>query len=148
MTTAYDNGICELWIVNVGDIFSNEYPLAYFLDLAYDFDRYGTSDLHSAVNYTKDFPKKHFAGLADSYECAKMAELLRGYTKITGARRAEAMNAGVYAPFGFARRFPRRPPSATTSLFICLWRRILICRRCGFSPRRTMLTLRSEAPTL
>ena len=101
MTTAYDNGIRELWIVNVGDIFSNEYPLAYFLDLAYDFDRYGTSDLHSAVNYTKDFPKKHFAGLADSYECAKMAELLRGYTKITGARRAEAMNAGVYAPFAF-----------------------------------------------
>ena len=101
MTTAYDNGIRELWIVNVGDIFSNEYPLAYFLDLAYDFDRYGTSDRNSAVNYTKEFPKKHFIGLADSRECAKMAELLRGYTKITGARRAEAMNAGVYAPFAF-----------------------------------------------
>ena len=101
MTTAYDNGIRELWIVNVGDIFSNEYPLAYFLDLAYDFDRYGTSDRNSAVNYTKEFPKKHFVGIADEKECAKMAELLRGYTKITCARRTEAMNADIFAPFAF-----------------------------------------------
>lgn len=101
MTTAYDNGIRELWIVNVGDIFSNEFPLAYFLDLAYDFDRYGTNDRSSAVKYTKDFPKKHFNGIADERECAKMAELLRGYTKITGARRTEAMNDSVYAPFAF-----------------------------------------------
>ena len=101
MTTAYDNGIRELWIVNVGDIFSNEYPLAYFLDLAYDFDRYGTSDRNSAVNYTKAFPKKHFAGLCDDAETKKMAELLRGYTKLTASRRTEAMNDNIYAPFAF-----------------------------------------------
>ena len=47
MTTAYDFGIRDLWIVNVGDIFSNEYPLGYFLDLAYDFDRYG----HDIMSY-------------------------------------------------------------------------------------------------
>lgn len=101
MTTAYDNGIRELWIVNVGDIFSNEYPLAYFLDLAYDFDRYGTSDRNSAVKYTKAFPAKHFAGLIDDAESTKMAELLRGYTKLTVARRTEAMNDTVYAPFAY-----------------------------------------------
>ncbi len=101
MTTAYDNGIRELWIVNVGDIFSTEFPLAYFLDLAYDFERYGTNDLRSAEKYTKAFPKKHFAGILDDSECAKLSKLLRGYTKINAARRTEAMNDGIYAPFAY-----------------------------------------------
>ena len=101
MTTAYDNGIRELWIVNVGDIFSNEFPLAYFLDLAYDFDRYGTSDLKSPEKYTKDFPKTHFAGLLDDGTCAKVAKLLRGYTKIGNIRRTEAMNERIVAPFAY-----------------------------------------------
>ena len=101
MTTAYDNGIRELWIVNVGDIFSNEFPLAYFLDLAYDYERYGSSDAESAVKYTKEFAARHFAGILERRECAKIAELLRGYTKITGARRTEAMNDDVYAPFAY-----------------------------------------------
>ena len=101
MTTAYDNGIRELWIVNVGDIFSNEYPLAYFLDMAYDYDRYGSSDTESPVRYTKEFAARHFAGILDRRECAKIGELLRGYTKITSARRTEAMNDDVYAPFAY-----------------------------------------------
>ena len=101
MTTAYDNGIRELWIVNVGDIFSTEFPLAYFLDLAYDYERYGTSDLRSAEKYTKAFPKKHFAGILDDAACAKLSKLLRGYTKINAARRTEAMNDEQYAPFAF-----------------------------------------------
>ncbi|MBR7020984.1 MAG: glycosyl hydrolase 115 family protein [Lachnospiraceae bacterium] len=101
MTAAYDNGIRELWIVNVGDIFSNEFPLAYFLDLAYDYERYGSSDTQSAVKYTKEFAARHFAGILERRECAKIAELLRGYTKITGARRTEAMNDDVYAPFAY-----------------------------------------------
>ena len=101
MTTAYDNGIRELWIVNVGDIFSNEFPLAYFLDLAYDYERYGSSDTESPIRYTKGFAARHFAGILERRECAKIAELLRGYTKITGARRTEAMNDNVYAPFAY-----------------------------------------------
>ncbi len=101
MTTAYDNGIRELWIVNVGDIFSNEFPLAYFLDLAYDYERYGSSDPESAGKYTKAFAGRHLAGLADRRECAKMAKLLRGYTKITGARRTEALSDEVYAAMAY-----------------------------------------------
>ena len=96
MTTAYDNGIRDLWIVNVGDIFSNEFPLAYFLDLAYDYERYGSSNLNSAAEYTMAFPEAQFAGLATTAECRKMSELLRGYTKITHNHRAEAINDRTY----------------------------------------------------
>ena len=37
MTMAYDYGIRELWIVNVGDLKPMELPLSYFMDLAYDY---------------------------------------------------------------------------------------------------------------
>ncbi|MBP5492118.1 MAG: glycosyl hydrolase 115 family protein [Clostridiales bacterium] len=101
MTMAYDFDIRDLWIVNVGDIFSNEYPLAYFLDLAYDFDRWGTSNKNSAHEYTKYFVEKHMGQVLSSAQKKKTEALLLGYTRITHARRTEAMNDSVYAPFAY-----------------------------------------------
>ena len=98
LTTAYDNGIRQAWIVNVGDIFTNEYPLAFFLDLAYDFDKWGTADKNSAEKYTNEFVKKNFRMLSDEVN-EDISKLLLGYTKISSRRRSEAMNDGVYAPF-------------------------------------------------
>ncbi|MBO4687084.1 MAG: glycosyl hydrolase 115 family protein [Clostridiales bacterium] len=101
MTMAYDFGIRDLWIVNVGDIFSNEYPLSFFLDLAYDFDKWGTGNLSSAHEYTNYFVKKNFGDELSSSQRKKTSELLLGYTRITHARRTEAMNDSVYAPFAY-----------------------------------------------
>ena len=105
MTTAYDFGIRDLWIVNVGDVFSNEYPLGYFLDLAYDFDRYGTSNPKSAKEYTKLIVKQNFDGKLSAADMDKCAELLEGYTRITSSRRTEAMNDKVYVPFAYNETF-------------------------------------------
>ena len=101
MTTAYDFGIRDLWIVNVGDVFSNEYPLSYFLELAYDFDKWGTSNPDSAREYTKLMVERNFKGKLSAGELKKCEELLLGYTRITSARRTEALNDYVYAPFAF-----------------------------------------------
>ncbi|MCR5803744.1 MAG: glycosyl hydrolase 115 family protein [Clostridia bacterium] len=105
MTTAYDFGIRDLWIVNVGDIFSNEYPLSYFLELAYDFDRWGTGNFGSAKEYTRLMVDRNFKGKMTSAELKKCAELLEGYTRITSARRTEAMNDQVYQPFSYNEAF-------------------------------------------
>ncbi|MCR5688026.1 MAG: glycosyl hydrolase 115 family protein [Lachnospiraceae bacterium] len=101
MSAAYDSGIRDLWVVNVGDIFSNEYPLSFFMDLAYDFDRWGTSDRNSAENYTRRFVAANFPAFSED-DADEAAELLLGYTRITALRRTEAMNDSVYAPFAFA----------------------------------------------
>ena len=101
MTTAYDCGIRDLWIVNVGDIFSNEYPLAFFLDLAYDFDKWGTSNKNAAHEYTKLFVEKYFGTTLTPAQKKQVKDLLLGYTRITHARRTEAMNDEVYSPFAF-----------------------------------------------
>lgn len=101
MTTAYDFGIRELWIVNVGDIFTNEYPLSFFLDLAYDFDKWGTSNMNSASEYTQSFVNFNFKDKLTDDEKAETVNLLKEYTRITGARRTEAMNDNIYAPFAY-----------------------------------------------
>lgn len=100
MTQAYDFGIRDLWIVNVGDIFTHEYPLAFFLDLAYDFEKWGTSERNSATKYTELFVQKNFSSYSDEQR-SDIVKLLLGYTKITGRRRTEAMNDDVYAPFAY-----------------------------------------------
>ena len=97
MTAAYEFGIRELWIVNVGDIFTNEYPLSFFLDLAYDYEKWGASNLDAPAEYTKGFVRTQFPGLSDQTRTT-VEELLAGYTKIASVRRPEAMNVDVYDP--------------------------------------------------
>ena len=105
MTTAYDFGIRDLWIVNVGDIFSNEYPLSFFLDLAYDFDRWGTRNHEAAEEYTKLIVNRIFGSNISSADKRDINKLLLGYTRITSARRTEAMNDKVYNAFNYNETF-------------------------------------------
>ena len=105
MTTAYDFGIRDLWIVNVGDIFSNEYPLSFFLDLAYDFDRWGTTNHDAPVEYTKLIVERIFGTNVSAADKRAIRELLLGYTRITSARRTEAMNDRVYNAFNYNETF-------------------------------------------
>ena len=105
MTTAYDFGIKDLWIVNVGDIFSNEYPLAFFLDLAYDFDRWGTTNHDAAAEYTKLIVERIFGTEVNASDKHTIRDLLQGYTRITSARRTEAMNDRIYDAFNYNEAF-------------------------------------------
>ena len=105
MTTAYDFGIRDLWIVNVGDVFSNEYPLSFFLDLAYDFDRWGTSNPDAPSEYTQLIVDSVFGSNVSASDKRVIRDLLRGYTRITSARRTEAMNDLVYNAFNYNETF-------------------------------------------
>lgn len=98
MSTAYDFGIRDLWVVNVGDICTQEFPLAYFLDLAYDFDQWGTSAINKTDEYTRLWVEKQFGGRFEEIDLKKIQSILNGYTKIAHNRRPEAMNAEVYHP--------------------------------------------------
>jgi len=109
MCMAYDYGIRDVWIVNVGDLKFNETPLAYFMELAYDFEKWGTSTMpakqgfacanlpDSISEYTSVWLGKTFP-LADKPVREKMAYVLHGYIKMNALRRPEAQNAGTYHP--------------------------------------------------
>lgn len=100
MTQAYDCGVRDMWIVNAGDIYSNEYALSFFLDMAYDFDKWGTSRADSAGEYTRHFVSRNFPSFSKE-DKKDTAELLLGYTKITHMRRTESVGDSVYAPFAY-----------------------------------------------
>lgn len=98
MGMAYDYGVREAWIVNVGDIKNQELPISYFLDLAYDFDTWGTKNL----NCTNEYIKKWLCGLGFSEEILDdSAELLEAYTRWNGRCRPEVLCAKTYHPAHF-----------------------------------------------
>ena len=97
MGKAYEFGVRDVWIVNVGDLKFNEVPLAYFMDLAYDFDKWGTSNLNSVEEYTTLWFEKTFASVSLNVR-NQMAEVLQGYIRLNGYRRPEALNSEIYHP--------------------------------------------------
>jgi hypothetical protein len=94
---AYDYGIRDVWIVNVGDLKFNEVPLAYFMELAYDFEKWGTNSPNSIDEYTGIWVEKTFP-LAGAETRGKIAYVLHSYIRMNAMRRAEALNAGIYHP--------------------------------------------------
>lgn len=101
MSMAYDFGVRDLWIVNVGDICTQEFPLSYFLDLAYDFEKWGSSAINKTDIYTQQWIERQFGNLFSEEDRKKIFELLTGYTKIAHNRRPEHMNADVYHPVNY-----------------------------------------------
>jgi len=97
MSTAYDYGVRDVWIVNVGDLKFNEVPLQYFMDLAYDFETWGTNAPNSIGKYTAGWVAKTFPTVEAELQ-VEIGEVLQGYIKMNAMRRPEALNASIYHP--------------------------------------------------
>lgn len=74
MNLCYEYGVRELWIVNVGDLKPMEYPMTFFLDMAWDPERFNAGNL---VEHSVDFCRSVFG----DKEAAEAARLLRTYAK-------------------------------------------------------------------
>lgn len=97
VSMAYDYGIRDLWIVNVGDIRPDELPLSYFMELAYDFEAMGTEHRNETDRFLAGWVEEQFgAYVKEESVKTEIADILREYTRIHGMRRPEAMNPGVY----------------------------------------------------
>lgn len=97
MSMAYDYGIRNLWIVNVGDIRPNELPLSYFMELAYDFESMGTGHSNETDEFLAGWVNEQFGAYIKEKEVRKEIEdILREYARIHGLRKPEAMNPDVY----------------------------------------------------
>lgn len=99
LTLAYESGVREMWIVNVGDLKNMEYPLSYFMELAYDCEG------NAAPNQTEAFLRRwivrQFGGRLTEEQSRLMAEVMEGYTKWNALRTPESMAVGVYHPVHF-----------------------------------------------
>jgi hypothetical protein len=97
LSMAYDYGIHDVWIVNVGDLKFNEVQLQYFMDLAYDFEKWGTSAPNTIIKYTNQWVKKTFQGLERAVQ-VKIGDVLHKFIRMNAMRRPEALNASIYHP--------------------------------------------------
>ncbi len=100
MSAAYDFGIRDLWIVNVGDVMTNEFPLNYFLDFAYDYEKY--SDLeYTTDRWTKEWVDFNFSTLTETQR-ADVKYIIDNYTQLSHLRRPECIQPDTYHPVNYS----------------------------------------------
>ncbi|MFA6937000.1 MAG: glycosyl hydrolase 115 family protein [Treponema sp.] len=99
MSRAYNSGIKNIWIVNVGDLVGQELPISYFIDLAFDFEKYSSEK--AASNYTEKFVQQNFGNYLENEKLQICTELLNGLMKFTSQRKSEALNENIYSPCNF-----------------------------------------------
>ncbi|MCR5830390.1 MAG: glycosyl hydrolase 115 family protein [Lachnospiraceae bacterium] len=96
MTLAYESGVKKLWIVNVGDIKFNELPLSYFMDLAYDYEKWSVPNLTD--KYLKEFVDKNFGNdvsVGKKNDIVRFAEM---FTRMNAIIHPETMHPETFAP--------------------------------------------------
>lgn len=99
MTQAYEYGVRRQWIVNVGDLKGNEYPLTYFMALAYDFETWSKKNMVDV--FVNEWIDKHFHGELTPQQKTYLKVLMEGVTRYNILRKPEALNSEVYNPVNF-----------------------------------------------
>ena len=89
MNLTYEYGVRKLWIVNVGDLKPMEYPITFFLDMAWDPEKFNAQNLRQ---HTVDFCRKQFG---DNY-AEEIAYILSTYPKYNRRVTPETLDADTY----------------------------------------------------
>lgn len=97
MSQAYEYGIKDVWVVNVGDLKGNEVALSYFLALAYDFDKWGSNSMNSPKEYLYTWAKQSFPASNENL-WNRCAGVYTDFVEMNAMRRPEALHAGIYHP--------------------------------------------------
>ena len=90
MMLTYEYGVRELWVVNVGDLKPMEYPITFFLDMAWNPGRFNENNL---FQHTVDFCKQQFGG---NY-AEEAARLIDTYNKYNRRVTPEMLNDRTYS---------------------------------------------------
>ena len=93
MSVAYDYGIDDVWIVNVGDLKPMEYDMSYFLDLAYDYEYYGVNGYEKIEEFKKKWARQQFyrsdgTGMSLS-DCDEIYKIIDRYLDLQSKRKVE-----------------------------------------------------------
>ncbi len=99
MTLAYESGVKKLWIVNVGDIKFNELPLSYFMDLAYDYEKWSVPNLTD--RYMKEFVDRNSSGAISEGRKNDIIRFTELFTRMNSVIHPETMLPESFAPAAF-----------------------------------------------
>ncbi|MFC1838620.1 glycosyl hydrolase 115 family protein [Thermodesulfobacteriota bacterium] len=90
MNLAYEWGVRDLWIVNVGDIKPMELPISFLMDFAWNPEAIRAEDL---PDYYVNWAKQQFGG----QYAEEIAEVLSLYTKYNARRTPEMLKPDTYS---------------------------------------------------
>ncbi len=92
MDLAYRRDARAMWIVNVGDIKPMEYPLGFFMTMAWDPDAMTPSAL-------ADYPRKWAENTFGAEQASALGDLITRYSKYTARRKPELIDQNSF-PLG------------------------------------------------
>lgn len=101
MTMAYEYGVRQIWVTNIGDIGTQELGLSYFLDLAYDIEKWGEEEPAVTNEYTRLWISRNFGHAFSQDDIGKIYEAVIGYTELLARRKHEKVNEWTYHPVNF-----------------------------------------------
>jgi hypothetical protein len=90
MNLAYEYGADRIWIVNVGDLKPMEFPIEFFLTLAWDPHRWPKEAIS---DYSRMWAEREFG---PAY-ATQIAHIVAGYTKLNGLRKPELIDPGTFS---------------------------------------------------
>jgi hypothetical protein len=90
MSMAYDYGVDQIWIVNVGDLKPHEIAIEFFLELAYDVDKWHKDNLDQ---FSLEWAEREFG---PEY-AAEIARITDTYRKFTGRKKSEDVQPETYS---------------------------------------------------
>lgn len=90
MDLAYQYGVDKIWIVNVGDIKPMEFPTEFFLDLAWNPEKWNAGNLDQ---YYVQWAKENFG----DQNADEIAQIIKLYTKYNSRRKPELLNEKTYS---------------------------------------------------
>ncbi|SHE32782.1 glycosyl hydrolase 115 family protein [Dysgonomonas macrotermitis] len=90
MNLTYEYGVDRLWIVNVGDLKPMEYPISFFLDMAWNPNRFNADNLLDHI--------EQWCAVQFGNQYAKdIARLINLYTKYNRRVTPELLNEKIYS---------------------------------------------------
>ncbi len=90
MSLAKEYGADRIWIVNVGHFKGYEFPLEYFMDLAWNTKKWTNSNINE---YTRLWAAREFG---PAY-AGEIADIIAKYTKYNGRRKPELLSPTTYS---------------------------------------------------
>jgi len=90
MNLSYENGVDKVWIVNVGDLKPMEFPISFFLDMAWNPKNFNSQNL---FQYTENWAAEQFG----SKYSKEVAKLLNTYPKFNRRVTPEMLDSKTYS---------------------------------------------------
>lgn len=86
---AYDTTADRIWLLNCGDLKGSEMQVSFFLDMAYDIDRF-------SYDNADDYPARWLASLFGQEHYDDYADVARSYYRLAFTRKPEYMGWGYW----------------------------------------------------